>query len=619
MKYKIQKLQGGGFATFTPIIQTPPTQPSGYTGRKSSDDDDEGGSLVDKDLFKEIVGKGLVNDVDHFTQQLMQLDSGPLGLSQPQSREKFYQLMSGVNQLLNNKQNWEQSVKFAEQAGGLGEVAVGPSGEIYVRDKDNKINTISIDKYKSSGRKYNPLTVSELMMARQYDPQLVYNKSIFSVANQAISLQTIAEDIQGMIDNLSEFSMKTDRTYSKDQLKEFASQFGGKTPTEEDLKSLQKLQEALQSPGDYVNIKEEHSTKARHIDKALGYIWGTLGRNKQLKLEAAAAMNGSTSKQYIYDMLVAGTEPQTVSEITPKSETSIKGSASEKGLESLTAFQMFHKDKMVDPLSTFAFNDPKLNVLFRGAIGAVGPLMTKKDESIGFSTVGQILSEYDYNMIADGSKVYFGDKPVEVGNMNNVIYDPTSSAAKIYMPVDEDGKPDYESFKEFKQIYAEYEQNKDSWTKLDAEKHFRDAGFNLKIDEIGGEKVIRNNSQVKPFLVMYAYTNDATGLTKDNPWIQKVSSDEKRSILPILEQVWTIGTGKNAKSIAPDKRFNIEDYYKGIVTIPYRNNITAVVDALVKQGPTDRVSSIMDVQRNIWQSNQPASIGSGNAQQLNME
>ncbi len=615
MKYNIRKLQGGGFATFTPIVQSAPAAPTG-----SSQAEEKKAGLLDDTMYKELVTKGgLINEVNALVEQLGALESDPFNFMDQGSRSKTYQLIGKINELRNNKEIWENSLKVAKESGGLSEVAIGPSRELYVRDKDNNIKTISLDTYKKDQSKYNPLTVSELMMARQYDPQLSFNKSVFSVADQAIGLEKISDHIRQMMGIMSDFSEKTERYYSKDQLAQYLKSFGGKEPTNEDMNAIKTLQEALNTPGDYTKIVSEFKGKRQNIDKALSYIWTSLGRNSQLKLEASAAMNGqSNPKAFIYDMLISYTEPQTTSIISPETETSIKGSQTEKGLESLTAFQMFHKDKLADPLSTFAFNDPKLNVLFRGAIGAVGPLMTKKDESIGFSTVGQILSQYDYNMIADGSKVHFGDKKVELNNLNNVVYDPTSSAAKIYMPVGEDGKPDYEAFQEFKEVYAEYEKKKDTWTTLEAEKHFRNADFNLKIDQVGGEKVIRNNAYIKPFLVMYGYTNDATGLTKNNPWVKKLSSDEKRSILPILEQVWTVGIGKNAKDVTPNARFNIEDYYKAIITIPYRDTATAVVDALVNQGPIDKKSTIADVQRNIWHSSQ-VPVQSGNAQQLIME
>lgn len=104
---------------------------------------------------------------------------------------------------------------------------------------------------------------------------------------------------------------------------------------------------------------------------------------------------------------------------------------------------------------------------------------------------------------------------------------------------------------------------------------------------------------------MYGYTNDATGLTDDNDWLTELSSEEKTSIVPALEQIWTVGKGKTAKNLTPEKFWNVEDYYKGMVAIPYKGEASAIVDAMVGQGPKDKVSTIGDVQRNLrYSSNQ---------------
>jgi hypothetical protein len=69
---------------------------------------------------------------------------------------------------------------------------------------------------------------------------------------------------------------------------------------------------------------------------------------------------------------------------------------------------------------------------------------------------------------------------------------------------------------------------------------------------------------------------------------------------------WTVGTGKAAKDMSPDKGWNIEDYYKGMIAIPYRTEASAIVDAMVGQGPKEKVSSLVDVQRNLnYSTNQP--------------
>ena len=78
-----------------------------------------------------------------------------------------------------------------------------------------------------------------------------------------------------------------------------------------------------------------------------------------------------------------------------------------------------------------------------------------------------------------------------------------------------------------------------------------------------------------------------------------------------------VGTGKNKRDLTPDKSWNIEDYYKGIVAVPYRKEHAAYVDAIVGQGPLDQPSTILDVQRNIRYSNNMGNNINGSSDVLN--
>jgi hypothetical protein len=210
-------------------------------------------------------------------------------------------------------------------------------------------------------------------------------------------------------------------------------------------------------------------------------------------------------------MLLTNTQGKTTDKISPETETSVMGTDRSKDA-SLTNFQMFHKEKLRDPLNKFAFNDEQLGVLFRGSIGASGALTTAKGDSIPMVTMNTILSNLGFNQFLNPSQMYFGDKKVPVEERNNIIFD-GADVAKVYMPVNAQGAPDYEKFNTFKEIYKTYEENKDSMSKDEIQTMFLENGFNIDLDK---NKVLVSNNNVKPFLVMYGFTNDATSLTKDN-------------------------------------------------------------------------------------------------------
>lgn len=599
---KIKKLQGGGFATFTPIVPMTPTAAI-RPETKKDEEKSENSSLLDKDVYKKLMDAGgLVNDVNYFVEQVAKLEASKNPYLDSSNSLSALQLIGQVNELVQSKKYWDESLGNAKASGGLGEVAVDSTGRMFVQDEEG-IKSISPTEYLKLKNKPNVLTVADLLNARQYNKELVGNKSIFNVANESIGIKNITDRIMGMMDLLSEASVSSERHYSKQQILGQLAKISGKAPTEEELAAVRDLTEIANTPGDYFKVISENKGKRKNIDKALNYIWSTLDMNAQNKLRAVATLNGETNeKKLIYDMLFTYTEPSISSKIIPEDEESVLGKKTNKDDEkSLTLYQLFAKDKLNDPLSTFAFNDPRLGVLFRGSVGAVGALVTEKDESIPMTTLQNVLKGFGWDRLVDSDKASFGSKNIELFNRNNVIYD-GNTVAKVYMPVGKDGAPDYDEFNNFKEIYSEYEKIKSSISAQEAERLFSDHGYHIKIDDNGREKIIRDNPYVKPFLVMYGYTNDATGLTEDNQELIKLSKTEKEQILPWLTQAWTVGTGKNTRDLTPDASFNREDYYKGIIAIPFRKEHAAYADAIVGQGPTEKVPTILDVQRNIRNS-----------------
>ena len=77
---KIKSLQGGGFLTFTPFIESPTTGTSGNYSPKEGSKSDSGPKnstgILDDEIYKELVNKGgLMNDVDYLVQKLHSLQS----------------------------------------------------------------------------------------------------------------------------------------------------------------------------------------------------------------------------------------------------------------------------------------------------------------------------------------------------------------------------------------------------------------------------------------------------------------------------------------------------------------------------------------------------------------
>ena len=120
MKVNINKFQKGGeFVQFTPVLRSLqkldlPTQKEDKPSSSSSSSSKKG--LMDDDLYKELIGKGLTNDVNLLVDELVKIEHR--GFSNPDDPTRTLRLLAKVNEIQNNKENWKDAVKTAESSGG---------------------------------------------------------------------------------------------------------------------------------------------------------------------------------------------------------------------------------------------------------------------------------------------------------------------------------------------------------------------------------------------------------------------------------------------------------------------------------------------------------------------
>ena len=631
MKVNIQKLQGGGFATFTPIIHTAPT--AGSTSKESESKTQKSASILDDDTFKELLKEGgLTNEVNEFVNQVIKLESSSeLGLPylNRDTRSSALRLVAQVNELKNNKTQWTKSAQTAEASGGLDEVAVNGSN-LYVKDESGVVSTVSFRDYKKVAGKVKVLTVAELLNERNLNPNLIGRNDVFVAGNQSIGIEKINDTITTLVKALSSAKIEDekvyDRSYFEKQMEYLSSikSVTGVEPTEDEKRAINELGHMLQNPSEYFKMTTSEDVRGGHLKTAYNYLWKAIGLAGQQKLTALAVINGENDPTtYIKDLLLSQAAPGSSTKILPVDENGGTGSraGADNGAKSLTNWQMFNKEKLRTADLSFVFNDPDQSVLFRGTIGAVGPLITPNDESIPAATIGNILKT-QWNQVVDTSKVTFGNRQVSSYELDSLVFNGIDDVAKVYMPV-KNGVPDYESLEIWNELYNIYKMNEDKWSAREAEKWFKDHGFNIVFDEKYEDgkkvKILRDNSQVKPFLLIPAYTNDASTLVEGNEkWLRELGSEEEELLMPTFMQAWTVGTGKNTQSLKPKDAIGWNDkYYSGMVAIPYRVGSDAIVDALANQGPREKPALMSTVRTNL--QNSVAPVRGTRARELNRQ
>lgn len=247
----------------------------GPTGAPSSAGSDKA-AREEKDVFgdalwKNIADGGLTSDTQVLASYLQRIQkSTKFAFTDEDKRNQMLDLLPKVVEMKNNKKLWESAMKTAESSGGLNEIAVGNSGELYVRGENGAISTMSVATYKKNASKVEALTIAQLMDARERDVFLANNNDIFTVANNSIGMEEITKYAQNIISKIGTEKKSSERVYDRDTVMAMRSRIqeelqAGRMPTDDEVQGFALL-------SDYNIMKEETSTQKNQIMKAVNYI-----------------------------------------------------------------------------------------------------------------------------------------------------------------------------------------------------------------------------------------------------------------------------------------------------------------------------------------------------------
>lgn len=622
MKVNIRRLaDGGGFATFTPIIHNFPGTPSSGN-QPTSETPKQSSSILDEKMLEHLYKQGgLVNDVNKLVSELIQLEkASDMPFLNSQNRSTVLRIVAKINEVNQNKEYWKDAISRSKESGGFGEVAVD-NGRIFTKTRDNKIQSMSLSEYSGKRDRVKPLSVQELMYERQYNPSLTGQNGVFTVADNAIGLNKITEHIKSIISALGSETMENSQVFSKTGVRSYIESIGGKTPTQEEMKSLGILNKVLNSSSEYSQVSVTNSSERNQLGKALSYIWNTLGSPAQQKLAATAAINGvDDPKRFILQMLESQSDISEKTSITPIADHTATGkpapTTKEPNKIALTPSEMFHMDKLYQPGTTYTLNNPDAGIQINMVASGIAPLFNfdKDGTVIPPSIISNILTKNNYQAIVNQNEAYIGDTKIDPSIFGEMVSS-GDDVAKVYMPVKSDGSPDLAGLERFKKVYTEFQQNKDKWSSSDAERWFANNDFRgIKIKEVRGidgsvtKEIIENNT-VKPFLAVPILTNSASDLS-ENPWMVKLTGTTADNAKIIMEKAFTVYGGTpskpTSKNLAPDnfgpEFINPNKPYKGTLFIQYRPEASAFISSmhshLMGTAPSE-----LDVERNLQYSN----------------
>ena len=278
--------QEGGFLTYnpTPPIQRP--QSIEPTGGAPQEDASNGKQIngIDKDILKELLGKGLTNDVVAFKQQV---DSAYSQYQQLSSAERetsvgrrLRQIMAGdfsqINALMVNKQYFDKAIENVKNNYAEGEYAVTNNGMLVMNEK-GQIGEVSFQEYANNPQAYQALTNAELMRQRINNPNLAFDSTSVVALGNAMGTGKLRERILDVVSKLG--------SYDGPGLNQGNGvQFGHAV-----VKAVASMMNSVQNG----TLNESLKSNDENIAIATNAILNSLNNNERSMLFAKAAVSGA--------------------------------------------------------------------------------------------------------------------------------------------------------------------------------------------------------------------------------------------------------------------------------------------------------------------------------------
>lgn len=604
----IPKLQDGGFmslfTSYAPIQSPAPSQQArgshSREERSSEREESTKGKLTEKDLF-ELVSKvdGLPNDTRALVSSLqnmfqMQQITGTADVSDLASTylSNLYQIKMASY----NKKEYDKAYTEVTKNGGLNEYAITASGQVIVMDEDDNLKQISVSELLKGTSKYRPLTNSNLLYLRAYQPEYINNNQILNTVANGIGMEQVDKMIREKLSSLgtsesvrSGYSVKSDSYIAQ-----------GLNVLSQVESAAVAGQTGMTLDGMYKN-KIITKDQKQQAEAALQYIYNTLPDNAKtlLSIKAGNAANPQAGAQAVILQLITSRMSQTNS-----SETTWEGTLEQvtksgkdgKGSDNIKTSPYLNMSRMIGGNPT-SLSINKGTIYQMDVDGVNYPSIPGFDgKPIGKTSLENLLVSGLQGVVTDKNAITFGNIVLSSADFDNVMYDGTGGTMAIL--------PTEMSTTGRKVVDLEA---LDRWEA--ANKQLRDMGIKSIYDSDHQQEIVQvlyqnqleklvnvstgslDYSAFGQFMIVdgYAVDNSSKNTFKNSSFVTKV--DDNSDEIQIIERALSTDKDQSNYKIDVDNWYDWNEHdivYKGSIYIPITSNQLQALTASgqhVKEGP----------------------------------
>lgn len=602
------------FTQYAPIQSPAPSQSArSYSSREergSEREESTKGKLTEKDLF-ELVSKvdGLPNDTRALVSNLsnmfqMQQLTGTADIADLASTylSNLYQIKMASY----NKKEYDKAYTEVTKNGGLNEYAITASGQVIVMDEDDNLQQISVSELLKGTGKYRPLTNSNLLYLRAYQPEYINNNQILNTVSNGIGMEQVDKMIREKLSSLG--TSETVRSGYSVKADSYIAQ--GLNVLSQVESAAVAGQTGMTLDGMYKN-KIITKDQKQQAEAALQYIYNTLPDNAKtlLSLKAGNASNPQAGAQAVILQLITSRMSQTNSSETtwegtleqvtkgPGKSGSKSGSGDDgSGSDDIKTDPYYNMSRMIGGNPTSLSVNKGTNYQM-DVDGVNYPSIPGFDgKPIGKTSLENLLVSGLQGVVTDKNAITFGNVVLSSTDFDNIMYDGTGGTMAIL--------PTKMSASGRKVVDLEA---LDRWEA--ANKQLRDMGINSIYDPDHQQEVVQvlyqnqleklvnvstgslDYSALGQFMIVdgYAVDNSSKNTFKDSSFVTKV--DDNSEEIPMIEKALSTDKDQSNYKIDVDNWYDWNGHdtvYKGSIYIPITSNQLQAMTASgqhVKEGP----------------------------------
>ena len=587
----ILKLQQGGTA-IPPLVSYQPVMLTGQAGTAAStasDSDDKSGSdLTDKDLIT-MLDKldGLPNDMQAITSALQNFYIDKQYSTLPDTTSiasRYLGILQQMKVANFNKKRYDEAFDIVKANGGINEVAINEHGQLVCVNSDGDFKFLKPEQL-SQNSGYTPVTNSELLRLRAYNPEMANNTSILGVVQNGIGIDTVTKQVTELVSKLG--------TQETSQEGYAITQQGQVITGLQDL--TQAIKQASQSgvkfdgtTQDLYQYKFLSKSQKESADLALGYIYGLLPENAKSLLKTKTSTGTDADAQKLIATIIASQidythsfdielkggktindEKKAATKATGKDTTDLKTSlvqyvqAGEGGADKSVWMDIGNGIQMHVKGSWFQ------------------TMTDRNNEPIMDTNILTMLAKSGLqDIIKDSGTITYGDQKITMEQLRNITYNNTG-IVRANLPIKPDGSVDLEVLPEFQKAEAEIELLGPNATQEQIKQVFHDHQLDELLDANGRPK----QDKFGPFILAEGYTTEQNGI-KDSDFVKNKTDEITDVDMELIKRSLSVGTGKDAQSPDIDEFYwlnpadwfgNYDNIYKATVFIPITMNRLAAV------------------------------------------